>query len=127
MTRRVGLLILALAVPLVSGCFTVRYNTDKSAVGTHHEEGADFFLWGLVGEKVVSLDSICPQGVARWYNEATFLNGFLYFITLGIYAPRTIVVECASGKAFRMTPEMKARLLRTLAQPLKPEGSDARA
>ena len=110
MTRKCGLLILALAVPLVSGCFTVRYNTDKSAVGTHHEEGADFFLWGLVGEKVVSLDSICPQGVARWYNEATFLNGFLYFITLGIYAPRTIVVECASGKAFRMTPEIKARL-----------------
>ena len=110
MTQKCGLLILVLAAPLISGCFTVRYNTDAAAGGTHHEERADFFLWGLVGEKAVSLDTICPQGVSRWYNEATFLNGFLYVITLGIYAPRTIVVECAGGKAFRMTPQMKARL-----------------
>ncbi len=96
---------------LFSGCFTVRYTTNRESGGTHHEEGADFFLWGLVGEKVVSLDGICPQGVARWYNQATFLNGFLYVITLGIYAPRTIVVECAGGKAYRMTPEMKAKRL----------------
>ncbi len=95
----------------ISGCFTVRYNTAALPGGAHHEEGAHFFLWGLVGNKVVSLDTICPQGVSRWYNQATFLNGFLYFITLGIYAPRTIVVECAGGKAYRMTPEMKARLL----------------
>ena len=89
----------------------MRYNTDTPPGGLRHEENAHFFLWGLVGEKTVSLDAICPQGVARWYNEASFLNGFLYVITLGIYAPRTIVVECAGGKAYRMTPETRARLL----------------
>jgi len=96
--RKYRPLILALAASAMSGCLTVRYNTDAPPSGVRHEERADFFLWGLVGEKAVSLETMCPQGVSRWYNEATFLNGFLYVITLGIYAPRTIVVECGSGK-----------------------------
>ncbi len=98
-------------VILLSGCYTVRYTTNQEIGGSHHEEGASFFLWGLVGEKNVNLDTICPQGVARWYNQATFLDGFLSIITLGIYVPRTIVVECAGQKAYRSTPELKAKLL----------------
>jgi hypothetical protein len=108
--RKCGQLLLAIAALSASGCYTVRYYTDAQPGGSHHEEGADFFLWGLVGSKEVSLDAICPQGVSRWHNQATFLNGFLSFITLGIYVPRTIVVECSGGKAYRMTPEVKDRL-----------------
>ena len=110
MARKLARLLWTLAALSVSGCYTVRYYTDAQPGGSHHEEGADFFLWGLVGDKQVDLDTICPQGVSRWYNQATFLNGLLSVITLGIYAPRTIVVECAGGKAYRMTPEVKDRL-----------------
>jgi hypothetical protein len=95
----------------MSGCYTVRYTTNQQPEGAHHEEGAPFFLWGLVGEKVVSLDTLCPQGVARWYNQMTFVDGLLSFITIGIYAPRTIVVDCAGGKAYRVTPEGKVQAL----------------
>lgn len=110
MTHKWTQIVSAAAAVSLSGCVTARYYTDSQPGGAHHEEGADFFLWGLVGEKEVNLDAICPQGVSRWYNQATFLNGFLQFITLGIYAPRTIVVECSGGKAYRMTPEVKDKL-----------------
>jgi hypothetical protein len=77
------------------GCYTVRYQTRAPPGGLHHEERADFFFWGLVGSKDIDLDAICPDGVHAWHNEATFVNGFLFFITFGIYAPRTVVVDCA--------------------------------
>jgi hypothetical protein len=92
--------IAAVAALLLSGCQTVHYTTGRNAGGGRVEQNAPFFLWGLVGEKVVNLNEVCPQGgAARWKNEQTFLDGFLGFITLGIYSPRTIVIECASGMA----------------------------
>jgi len=100
-----GVISAVLLGALLCGCYTVRYTTGQNPGGSHHEEGANFFLWGLVGEKSVNLDTICPQGVARWKNQATFLDGFLSVITLGIYEPRTITVDCTGGAAYRQTPE----------------------
>ncbi len=99
--KRAAIVALALAA---GGCYTVTYRTGLPGNGVKHEEGAHFFLWGLVNDKTLNLDAVCPTGVSRWYNQATFLDGFLTFITIGIYDPRTIVVECASGAAFQMTP-----------------------
>lgn len=83
-----------------TGCQTVHYTTNRPAGGAHVEQNAPFFLWGLVGEKVVNMNEVCPNGgPARWHNQETFLDGFLATITLGIYSPRTIVIECASATA----------------------------
>jgi hypothetical protein len=83
-----------------TGCQTVHYTTGRNAGGGRVEQNAPFFLWGLVGEKVVNMNEVCPDGgAARWKNQQTFLDGFLGTITLGIYSPRTIVIECASGTA----------------------------
>ncbi len=86
----------ALLLVLSAGCNTVRYHTNLPGGGGRRQETASFFLWGLVGEKVVNLDAVCPSGTARWQNEKTFLDGFLEVVTLGIYTPRTITMECAS-------------------------------
>lgn len=124
--RNVRELWTAVAAALVlSGCFTVRYTTGQNPGGSRHEESASFFLWGLVGDKRVDLDSICPQGVARWQNQATFLDGFLAVVTLGIYSPRTVVVECTGGRAYRMTPDQKRRLVAEAGSDLgEQEGGD---
>lgn len=83
-----------------TGCQTVHYTTGRSAGGGRVQQNAPFFLWGLVGTKVVNMNEVCPEaGAARWQNQQTFLDGFLSVITLGIYSPRTIVIECASGTA----------------------------
>ena len=50
----------------------------------------------------MQLDELCPGGPARWKSQAKFLDGFLGIITLGIYAPRHVKVECASGQAYEV-------------------------
>jgi len=46
----------------------------------------------------VDLDAACPDGAARWRNEATFGDVVADLLTIGIWSPRTIVVECAEVK-----------------------------
>jgi hypothetical protein len=89
-------LLLAAAL-LLPGCYAVKYQTRRPRGGPQHVIGADFFFWGLVGSKDVDLDTLCPNGVHEWRNEASAVNGLVSVLTLGIYSPRTIVVDCAGG------------------------------
>jgi hypothetical protein len=77
------------------GCYAIHYESRLPPGGPQHEERVNYFLWGFVGEKDVDLDALCPQGVHAFRSEATITNGLLFAITLGIWAPRTVVVECA--------------------------------
>lgn len=87
-----------------TGCQTVHYTTNRHGGGGQVEQNAPFFLWGLVGEKVVNLNEVCAHGAARWHNQQTFLDGFLGAITLGIYSPRTIFIECAGDAGAQLPP-----------------------
>ena len=87
------------ALFLATGCHTVRFQTNLPPGGAKYEEKGNFFLWGLVGEKEVDLKKVCPAGPARWQNQQTFVDGLIGFVTLGIYIPRTIDVECTAAKA----------------------------
>jgi hypothetical protein len=88
---------------LATGCYTVRFQTNLPPGGAKYEEKGNFFLWGLVGEKEVDLKKLCPAGPARWQNQQTFVDGLIGTVTLGIYIPRTINVECTGGKAMQST------------------------
>jgi len=118
--KRAVFLALAVAV-LATGCETVRYQTDRVGGGAVVQQTAPFFLFGLVGEYVVNLDALCPHGPARWYSHQTFLDGFLNVVTLGIYTPRTVVVECAGGGAYRLSPEDRGYRISSV-QPPSPRG-----
>ncbi len=99
--RRV--LLAALTVTLLGGCYNVSYATRLAGSGTYREDRGDFFFWGLVGEKTIDMKAMCPQGVSRWKSEQTFVDGLLGLVTLGIYIPRHVIVECAGGKAWNIT------------------------
>jgi hypothetical protein len=86
---------------LATGCYTVRFQTDLAPGGAKFEEKGSFFLWGLIGEKEVNLKKMCPAGPARWQNQQTFVDGLIGAVTLGIYIPRTINVECTGAKAMQ--------------------------
>jgi hypothetical protein len=43
----------------------------------------------------VDLDAACPEGVARFRNEAGPLHWVLEVATLGLWSTRRVVVECA--------------------------------
>jgi len=95
MTSARKLLAAALACAALSGCYTVRYETRLPEGGPKKEDHARFFLWGLAGHKDVDLDDLCPQGAHAWRNRASPGDVVLSIVTLGVYVPRTIDVECA--------------------------------
>jgi hypothetical protein len=96
---------LALALLASTGCETVSYKSNLPPNGPTHEEHADFFLCGLAGEKTVDLDALCPQGVARWSNQASVPDVLLSIITFAIYTPRTIHVDCSRGLSWELTTD----------------------
>lgn len=107
----------AATLVLATGCYTARYQTSLAGGGARSEEKGHYFLWGLIGEKTVNLKQVCPNGAARWMNQQSFVDGLLGAITIGIYIPRTIEIECAGGKAEGWEPAPLA------AAPLAAEGS----
>jgi len=93
-----------LAAALLAGCYTISYK--GSAGASERSEWDNYFLWGLVGEANVDLQQMCPEGVAKWKSQQTFVQGLLGVVTLGIYVPRSVIAECGGGKAmnFQLDP-----------------------
>lgn len=92
-----------------SGCasYNTRMSTGLPAGGEVKEQGASFYVYGLVGENNLDLAQVCPGGVSSVQTRMTAGDKFFTFITLGIYSPMTMVVECAGGNAFLLTPDEK--------------------
>jgi len=82
------------ALLALSGCHLIRYDTGRQAGPRHVDITVHFFFWGLKGGEVVDLDDACPEGVARWESRATFGNWLVDVLTLGVYGPRTVHIEC---------------------------------
>lgn len=87
-------LLAAMALGLAA-CHTVRYDAGRPASHRRYETTVHFFLWGLAGRPVVDLDAACPEGVARFRNEAGAPHWLAEVATLGLWSPRRVVVECA--------------------------------
>ncbi len=110
--------VVAAAGLLLAGCYTVSYQTKLPGGGGYQDQRGDYFLWGLVGEQVVQLKQLCPGGVSRWRSQQTFVDGLLYFVTLGIYAPRHVTVECTGGSSHAVRLDAAGeRALASLAAP----------
>jgi hypothetical protein len=101
------------------GCYTVSYRTSQPAAGRVYEEHENYFICGLVGDNTVDLQRICPDGVARWDNQATVPDSLLACITLDIYTPRTVHVYCAGGRAYELkkNPQTGQMCARRLPEP----------
>ncbi len=94
--RKIYLVLLVLS--FLIGCYSTRYKTELPRSGYQKEKTASFFLFGLVGRPEYNLDQLCPNGVSQFRNYMTFLDGFLRVITIGIYTPTTIEIECSPEK-----------------------------
>ncbi len=91
-------IILAItAATVISGCSTQTFNingtTDNPPLS---EDSQAFFINGIGQEKTTSAADICggADKVIKVETQETFANGFLAFITLGIYTPRDARVYC---------------------------------
>ena len=89
-------LVLAIALATQAGCFATTFTTGRPASNQHTERTLPFWFWGLSGAHEVDLDAICPGGVAKFQVVSQPIDTLFDTLTLGIYSPRTAVVECAS-------------------------------
>jgi len=99
-----------LALTLVS-CHTIRYSAEptplittaavEGTAGTlHHAQKAHMFFWGFVPNPYevnlteIAVKSDAPEGLAsvHIHEEWSFLDSIVQLFTLGIYAPRSVVV-----------------------------------
>ncbi len=93
--RRLAAAMLGLSL---AGCQTIKYQTGRPAAPTHVYQDVHFFFWGLVGKPVIDLDAACPQGVAAWRSDAKPGDWLLDVLTIGIYNPRTVTIQCVEVK-----------------------------
>lgn len=92
--------ILGLSVVCLAGCYHATVDTGRRPSGqTVEDEWADSFIAGLVPPSTVETASRCPNGVAKVETKISFLNGLVDALTLGIYTPMTIIVQCADGSS----------------------------
>jgi hypothetical protein len=93
-----SLLLTALLAGLLlflSGCFPLRIDAARAA-GNEKSLRQHFFLLGLVGEAQVDVAEECPDGLAGIYERFTPADLLLGLVSVGIYVPRTVKLECAS-------------------------------
>jgi hypothetical protein len=79
----------------LAGCHMIRYDAGRPPSHRRYERTVHFFLWGLAGKPRIDLDAACPEGVARWRSDATFLGWVAEVATVGLWSPRRVIVECA--------------------------------
>ena len=84
----------ALAALALAGCHAARYDAGRPSSNRRWEKTVHFWLWGFQGDGRIDLDAACPEGVARFRNEAGALHWIAEVATLGIWSPRRVVVEC---------------------------------
>lgn len=92
----------AILVPFLlaasAGCYHATVDTGRPPGGqTIEKPWAHSFIAGLVPPSAVETASRCPNGVARVDTQLSFLNMLANLVTLGIYSPMTITVQCAGG------------------------------
>ena len=93
------IVLAALAVVCISGCYRVTVNTGATpAPKTIEKAWAFSFIYGLVPPAEIASKTECPQGVASVVTERSFLNGLVSNITYGILTPIHVTVTCAAGR-----------------------------
>jgi hypothetical protein len=92
------LLVGVASVALFAGCFRATFVRDVPAAGPVQSKPVVFFLYGLVGERAVDVNGLCPGGDVRVIRTGmNFGQGLVAGLTLGVVTPRKIWVQCGGA------------------------------
>jgi hypothetical protein len=98
------LLLTAVCLTTV-GCFHATIETGLNPNGqTVTQKWASCWILGLVPPKTVEAAAKCPSGVSKVDTQRSFLNGLVGMLTIGIYTPMEIVVQCGDGMGTGVLP-----------------------
>ena len=96
---RKSLLLAVAAVALTSACYRLTVVTGAPAAATPavDVQWAHGFVYGLVPVTPINVATQCPQGIAAFRTEQTFVNGLAQGLTWNLYNPQHITITCATG------------------------------
>jgi hypothetical protein len=79
-----------------AGCYKATFVEDPSALKREpsHEEWANHYVFGLVGDKEYDVRQWCPNGTGVARTGGNVGTTMLTIVTIGIYAPRKVYVTC---------------------------------
>jgi Bor protein len=88
------------AAVTLAGCYHATVDTGRTPNGMEiHKSFAASWIDGLVPPSTIEAASKCPNGVAKVETQLSFVNMLVGALTLGIYTPMDIRVQCAGPTA----------------------------
>ncbi len=94
--------VAALALLSLAGCY--HYTIVTGAPATDKSVGRNWqhsFIAGLVPPDTIRTRTECPNGVASFETQHSFLNGLVASISYNLYTPISTKYTCASGPVGR--------------------------
>lgn len=88
------LILAALTAMLLTGCFRNRVVTNKPPSGVHHLTFSHTFIGGLIGSQT---EASCEPAVVE--TRVGLIGLLAAVITVGIWVPFTVDIECAAGSS----------------------------
>lgn len=81
-----------------TGCYKATFVEDPVLAKREptHEEWADHYAFGLIGDKDYDVNEWCPAGAGVVKTGGNAGTTALTIVTLGVYAPRKVYVTCDS-------------------------------
>ena len=98
--KRMKKVALIFAVLLFSGCAAQTYHINKGAASSPTKDKMQhFFVSGLGQEVELNAADVCggAENIIKVQSRLEFIDGFLGFVTFGIYTPRHAKVYCKSS------------------------------
>jgi len=80
---------------VLCGCAESAIREPRAPAGPAERAWAHTFLWGLVGSSEVDVRNYCAAPAARVKAGGDVLSTVLGIVSLGLYLPRVVVVECS--------------------------------
>lgn len=95
---RIRQLLAVAALVSTAGCYKYTVvsgapESDKKIVNAWQKS----WVIGLVPPDTIRSKSVCPQGIAKFETQHSFLNGLVAMLTYNIFTPIQPTVTCASG------------------------------
>ena len=84
------------------GCYKATFANPSISPGPRVERWTHFYLYGLVGHEEIDVRLLCPGEVAAIRTGGNVATEIVTALTLGIYAPRKIIVTCAGANPVRL-------------------------
>jgi hypothetical protein len=91
-----GAAVVALLL-LLGGCYKATFVRDVPAAGPTQSTWTNFFVFGIAGTAEIDIREFCPSGDVRLVRTGSnFGTGLVTVLTIGLYAPRKVWVQCAA-------------------------------